>query len=464
MAATSAKSESMGKLEKTLLPIAQKVGKNKYLLTLRDSFAMIMPLLIIGSMFTLVASFPIPAWTSFLTATKIGDYTLSSLLAVPANCTVGLMAVFVAYNIGYNMAGYDGLEDKNSAGIASLASWFILMPLITKYTPTGTTDVYDVSSIPLSWVGARGVFVAIVMGIITTKIYGWFVKRDITIKMPEGVPPTVARAFSALIPMAVTFFCVWVLRVIFVFTPWEDFFTFIYSILQAPFQSLSGTVWAQAIVYLFAHLLWFLGIHGTNITGSIYDPILIALSAENQAAVAAGQAPVNIINYQFETLFATMGGAGSALSLVIGAMMECKSERIRKLCKLSFAPCIFEINEPIIFGLPIVMNPVLFIPFLGVPLVNIILTYLVMAAGLVPISNGVMLPWTTPPILSGFLSCGWQGAVWQVILLIIGTAIYIPFLKTLDKEYLDEEHEAAEAETKSELDDIDLDSIDIDSL
>jgi len=149
------------------MPLASAVGKNKYLLTLRDSFAMIMPLLIIGSMFTLVANFPIPAWIAFLKATTIGDYTLSALIAIPASCTVSMMALFIAFNVGYNFAEHIGIKDRASAGIVSLASWLILMPQFTEYTPDGSTEVYRVASLPLGWIGAKGVFIAIVVGFLS---------------------------------------------------------------------------------------------------------------------------------------------------------------------------------------------------------------------------------------------------------------------------------------------------------
>jgi PTS system cellobiose-specific IIC component len=444
----------MGWLERILTPIATSVGKNKYLLTIRDSFAMIMPLLIIGSMFTLVANFPIPARTDLLQSIEFGDYALKELIGIPSNATMGLMGIFIAFNVGYNLAGHEGIADRASAGIVSLSSWLILMPQVTPFTPEGASEALLVDSLPLGWLGARGVFVALIMGILSVKLYAAVVRREWTIEMPEGVPPTVSRAFSALIPMAVTFSVVWVVRMLFALTPWEDVFTFIYSLLQMPLQALGATVWAQTLIYLFAHLLWFFGIHGTSVTDSVYQPILISLSAENLAATNAGQVPPNIINYQFETLFATFGGAGSTISLIIAALLVCRSERITRLMKLSIGPGVFEINEPITFGLPIVMNPVMFIPFLLVPTINILATYAVMAAGLVPPCSGVMLPWTTPPIVSGFLTSGWQGAVWQAVLIAVGAIVYMPFMRILDREYLSEEREAqgGEAEEEDELD------------
>lgn len=458
------KSGLMDVLEQKLVPLANVVGKNKYLLTLRDTFSMIMPLLIVGSIFTLIGSFPLEPWTNFLKSVQIGDQTLSALVGVPATITVSMMALFVAFLMGYNFAEHEGLTDRVSAGLCSLLTWLLLMPLYTLFTPEGTEEVFKVSSIPMDWVGSKGVFVAMIMGFVSIKIYGWFVRKDFTIKMPEGVPPTVARAFSALIPMTVTIVVVWFLRIGFVLTLWDNVFEFIYSFLQIPLQNLGGTVFAQAGVYLFAHFLWFFGIHGTNITDSVYNPILLALSAQNQEAIAAGLPAPNIINAQFQSLFATIGGGGCTLSLLIAILIFCKSERLQKLARLCIAPGIFNINEPVIFGLPVVLNPVLFIPFILCPFVYIVLTYGVMAAGLVPICNGVLVPWSTPAILSGFLVSGWQGAVWQGILIVLGVLIYLPFIKTLDKQYLAEQGKAPAVAAASELDDIDLDSIDFDSL
>lgn len=451
------KMTSMEKFEKKLTPLAERVGSNWFLIALRDTFAAIMPLLIIGSMFTLVANFPITAWTDFLTSHTVGPYTLKALISIPASCSVSLMALFVAFTVGYSCADHMGVKDRLSAGIVTLTSWFILMPQFTEYTPEDSTAVYEVASIPLGWVGARGVFVALVAGFLTVRLYAAIVRRNWTIKMPAGIPPTVSRAFSALIPMSVVFVVVWAVGVLFELTPWGDAFTFIYTFLQTPLQQLGGTVWAQTLVYLFAHLLWFFGIHGTNITDSVYRPILTALSVENQSALAAGLAAPNIINAQFQDLFATFGGGGSTLSLLIAALLICRSERIKKLSRLSIAPGIFQINEPVIFGLPIVMNPILFIPFLLVPAINILTTYAVMAAGIVPICNGVLLSWTTPPIISGFLVSGWQGAVWQALLIALGTLIYMPFMKVLDDQYLGEERTAAER--KSDVDSVNLDEV-----
>lgn len=135
-------SKFMEVLEQKLTPLATIVGKNRYLLTLRDTFAVIMPLLIVGSFFTLIGSFPIPGWTDFLGSVTIGDQTLSALINVPATCTVSMMAIFVAFMMGYNFAEHDNLTDRVSAGLVTLLSWILLMPLYTNFTPDGMEEVF----------------------------------------------------------------------------------------------------------------------------------------------------------------------------------------------------------------------------------------------------------------------------------------------------------------------------------
>lgn len=398
----------MDVIENKLMPLANVVSKNKYLMTLRDAFITSMPLLIVGSIFTLIASFPIDAWTDFIGSTYIGNMTIAELLAIPSNCTVSLLGLFTAFFIGYRFAEYDGLKDRASAGMLTLVAWFILMPFTTEFTPEGSTEVYSVASIPTNWVGSKGVFIAIIGGLFAVKIYASLVHRDVTIKMPAGVPPTVTSAFSALIPFLVSCVVVLVVRVVFLLTPWGDPFEFVFSVLQVPLQGLGGSLPAYAIVRIVSQLLWFVGIHGTSITGAVYDPVLYSLSAENQEALLAGLEPTNIITKEFGSLFVCIGGDGFTLSLIIAMLLFCRSKRCKSLARLSGIPGLFNINEPLNFGLPIVLNPIMLVPFVLAPLFSLVSTYIVMDLGIMPICNGVMVPWTCPPIISGFLVSAWR--------------------------------------------------------
>ena len=286
-------------------------------------------------------------------------------------------------------------------------------------------------------------------------------KKGWVIKMPEGVPPTVVKSFAALIPAGVSMLVFFVINIIFAMTPFHSAFDFIFTILQVPLLKLGNTLPAMVIAYIFLHLFWFFGVNGGSVVAAVFNPILQTLSAENLAAYQAGAPIPNIICQQFQDLFATFGGCGSALSLMIAMLLFCRSKRIRELGKLSLVPGLFGINEPIVFGLPIVLNPMILIPFMLVPTINIVISYICMSIGLVPLCSGVAIPWTMPVVLSGFLSTGWQGAVLQLVLLVLGIFVYMPFIKMMDKQYLADEAKATAAQDD---DDISLDDLSFDDL
>ncbi|EEI82855.1 PTS sugar transporter subunit IIC [Anaerococcus tetradius] len=419
-------------LEAKLMPMAAKISGNVHLSSIRDGFALAMPLLIIGSMFMLISNFPIQAWIDLLRNTEVNGNTIASYFSAATNASFTIMSIFVVIGIG-NAYGSRIKVNALFSGVVSLVAWFILMPFEFDFTPEDGKEALKVSGLSLDWLGAKGVFIGIITAFVAVRIYKMVVDRGLVIKMPAGVPPTVGESFASLFPATFVMATFVIIKFIFSLTPWENAFSFVYSVLQLPLQHVGGSLPAIILVYLFAHVLWFLGIHGTNITDSVFMPVLYALSAENLAKVNAGLLPENIINVQFQNLFATFGGAGSTLSLLIVAVLISKSKRLKQLSSLSILPAVFGINEPVIYGLPIVLNPLLLIPFIFVPMINIIITYITMSIGLVPITNGIIMPWTTPPVISGFLSSNWQGAVLQVFLIVLGCIIYYPFVVAVDK-------------------------------
>lgn len=436
----------MEKLEEKLMPLAAKISGNAHLQSIRDGFALAMPLLIIGSMFMLISNFPIQSWMDLLRSTEINGNTIASYFSAATNASFTIMSIFVVIGIGHAY-GTRLKVDPLFSGVVSLVSWFILMPFSFEFTPEGSEEALTIDGLSFDWLGSKGVFIGIISAFLAVRIYKMIVDKGFVIKMPAGVPPTVGQSFAALLPAAFVMTSFVLIKFVFTLTPWENAFNFVYSVLQLPLQHIGGSLTAMVLVYLFAHALWFLGIHGTNITDSMFMPVLYALSAENLAKVSAGQLPENIINVQFQNLFATYGGAGSTLSLLIVAVMISKSKRLKQLSRLSILPAVFGINEPVIYGLPIVLNPLLLVPFILVPTINIIISYITMNIGLVPIPNGIIMPWTTPPVVSGFLSSNWQGALLQVVLIIIGCIIYYPFVAAVDRNNLiqEESEESVEA-------------------
>lgn len=440
------------RLESVLMPLAEKIGKNKYLIAVRDGFLLSMPLLIVGSFFLLIANFPIPRWTHFW-ARFFGD-GWTSYFSKPTDATFSIMAVLAVVGIGYSFSEQMHVDKLFGAAI-SMVCWFLIMPYKI------LTEGSSVSGIPLNWVGSKGIFVGIIVAFLSVHIYAWVNKKGWVIRMPDGVPPTVAKSFSALIPAGVAVLVFFIINIVFAMTTYGDAFTFIFTILQTPLLRLGNTLPAMVIAYIFLHLFWFFGVNGGSVVGAVFNPILQTLSAGNLAALQAGQPLPNIISQQFQDLFATFGGCGSTLSLLIAMLLFCRSKRVKELGKLALIPGVFGINEPLVFGLPIVLNPMVLIPFMLVPTVNIVISYICMSIGLVPLCSGYAIPWTMPVIISGFLATGWQGAVLQFLLLILGVFLYMPFIKMMDRQYLADE---AKGDDDKDGDDIDFDDLSFDDL
>lgn len=463
----------MDKLEKVMMPLASAIGRNKFLIAIRDGFLVSTPLLIAGSIFLLLANFPITAWVEFVEGFMIGNLSLASLLSKCSDATFSLMAIFATLGIGYSMAREEGTTPIFGAAVA-LMSWFILMPFsftaniktlmadgAAVEIPEGATSA--VSGLQFGWLGSKGLFVGIIVAIASVLLYAWVERKGWVIKMPAGVPPTVVASFSALIPATIVMTTFFLINLIFVACG-TTAFDFIFKFLQTPLLGLGDTLGAMIVAYIFLHLFWFFGINGGSVVGAVFNPILQTLALENldlyREVGAAGYTVANgahIISQQFQDLFATFGGCGSTLSLLIAMLFFCKSKRVLELGKLSLVAGIFNINEPIVFGLPIVLNPVIAIPFILVPMMNIILTYFAMNMGLFPPCNGINIPWTMPVIISGFLATNWVGALFQAFLLVLGVFVYLPFIKILDRQYLEEERSAQESsEEEIDLDDLDL--------
>lgn len=442
-------------LEKKMMPLAEKLGKNKVLVAIRDGFLITTPLIIVASLFLLFSNFPIPGWEEFWTGI-LGEQWSSWFGNVSGAVfsVVGFLSCFgTAYAYGRELE----VDPIQSAAVA-IVSFLILTPM--SITMDGTEK--PIGGIELQFLGTNGIFLGLVVAIISVLIYSYVTKKGWTIKMPDGVPPAVTKSFAALIPSGVVMLLFFFIRIGFEFTPFETVHNFIFEILQTPLKGAGNTLTAQIIYSLACTIFWFFGINGPAVANSVFAPITKVLTMENLDAYNAGLDLPNIFTDPFSNFFTNFGGGGSTLSLVIVMVLFCKSERIKKLGKLSLVPGFFGINEPIIFGLPIVLNPIIIIPFILTPTINLILSTIVTKIGLLPYTNGIALPWTTPIGFSGYLSTGSVFAVfWQFFLLALGCAIYYPFIKALDRQYLKEESEAQSEMTEEDIsfDDISFDDL-----
>ncbi|WP_040213251.1 PTS cellobiose transporter subunit IIC [Clostridium polynesiense] len=437
-------SKIMDVMENRLMPVAGKISGNRYLSAIRDGFMLAMPLLIIGAMSLLFANLPIPGYPEFMARTFGENWRV--FFVRPFEVTMAIMTIFVVVGIARSLAEYYDLEGISSAAIA-LVAFFLLTPFTTNFTPEGASAAIKVTDvIPMEWLGAKGLFVGMFTAIFATEIIRFIVKRGWVIKMPEGVPPTVSKAFSALIPAFIVILTFDLVRLGFAFTKYETVHGFIYTFLQAPLTALGSSLGATLVANLLIGLFWVFGIHGANIVGSVMSPIWISLSAENLAAFEGGRALPHVITHQFQELYLQLGGSGCTPALCLAMVFVCRSQQCKKLGKLALLPGLFNINEPITFGLPIVLNPIMMIPFILTPMILAVVCYGAISLGLVPRPSGVIVPWTTPPIIGGFLIAGIRGALLQVVELIISFFIYFPFIRVVDKQYYEQEQSYENAE------------------
>lgn len=424
----------MNGLQEKLGPVAIKLDSNRYLSAIKNGFFIAMPLLIIGSMFLLVTQIPVDAYTNFMAST-FGDGWSDPFMQV-YNVTMNAMTLFVIIGIASELAKHYEVDRFASQAIALVA--FLIL------TPLTATD--DGTFLPLTNFGAAGLFVGMISAIIAVEIFRGVVQRGWVIRMPESVPANVATSFSALVPGTFVVVVFAVIRGLFMLTSYGTAHNFIFEVLQTPLLALGSSLPATLVVLILEGLFWSFGIHGSNIVGAVMQPIWLALTAENAAAYAAGQTLPHIVNYQFYSNFVKLGGAGATFGLALACLFFSKSSQFKTLGKLAIAPGVFNINEPLTFGVPIVLNPIMLIPYLLCPLILCLVSYVAMATGLVPLTNGTNLPWTMPPVIAGFMLCGWRGALLQVVEIGISFGLFYPFFKMEDMKAYKIEQEGAAAE------------------
>ena len=427
-----ARTALMDFLANKIAPFGEKVAAQRHLKALREGVLMAMPLVLVGSIFTLIGSFPIEAWTTWLN--KHGE--LDVLLNTMANNTFGLISLATAFGIAYSLAkSYD--TDGPSAGIIAIGAFLLVTP------PLKTDDGFG---IPYGLMGGKGLFTAIVVAMITAEIYRQFIQRDFTIKMPKGVPDAVGRSFAALIPGAVIIILFAAVMKVLQVTGVGSLNNLLALIIGTPLGLIGGTLGGTFVAVLLNSVFWFCGVNGGQVVGSVMNPIWLQQADANRLALQAGQDLPNIITAPFMDLFVYIGGGGATIGLALCLMFLSRSREYKTLGRVSGIPALFHITTPILFVFPTVLNPIMFVPFVLTPIVNAVVTYLSMATGLVPYTTGVALPWTTPPIIGGFLATGsWQGAVLQAVLVVISFLIYLPFFKAADAAHVKAEAAGVQA-------------------
>lgn len=413
------------KLQNWLMPVANKISEMQFLSALGATFQILLPVILIGSFACLGAFLDIAAWQTF-----VGNTGLNMVLMMLQSLTLSIIALYVAIVLPYEYAKrLDSNINPISAAVVSFMAFLIITP----------HDLY--TALPTTWFGYAGLFGAMITDFLVVRFYKLLMDKKIYVKMPAGVPSYVEASFASLVPGVLTAVIAMVVYQLFAKTSFGSIHQVIYTLIQTPLQGFGLTLPAYLFVQILSTLFMFCGIHGNSIF-SIITPLTMSAGVQNLEAYAAGNALPNIITSSF-SVFCQPGGIGCTFGLAFLLAFVAKSKRLKTLGKMSVIPAIFGINEPLIFGIPILLNPLLFIPYVINPIICTCLSYVSMAIGIVPRPSGVEVNWTMPQFVSGFIAQGWQSTVLQIVNVAITTLIWLPFFKMVDKQTLAEE-EAAE--------------------
>ena len=415
--------------------------QKRYMKVLMDGFMSIAAVSIAGSLFNLIKSIPIGAWQTFLATSGLG-----TLLSIPVSITSDLMAIYVVFAMAYCLAKSFN-RDGFAAGIIAFGSFMILTPLTASSTAvdpaTGERLVTTVqNAISLSAVGSQGIFLAIIVGLLSARLYVFFLDRGWKIKMPDSVPSNVASMFENMLPGGATFIVFLAIRYGMSLTSFGTAQALIYGILQAPLMKVGGGFGGLLIYMVMIKIFWLFGIHGGMLVNSAMYPIMAAATAANQSAFAAGlPAPYP------EWAYGSAVCAGIGLLALNLLMFIAKSKQFKALAKIALPTSLFNITEPMMFGTPMIMNVILGIPFILSPVISVLLTRLVMTIGLVAWPTGASSNMFIPsPIGMALLNAHWTGFVWGLVLIVINMALYYPFFLVADKRALAQEKESEAAE------------------
>lgn len=415
--------------QKIIAPIMKFVNM-RGIIALKDGMLAILPLTVVGSIFLIVGQLPFEGLNQAI-AGIFGKNWTEPFMQVYSG-TFAIMGLISCFSIGYSYAKNSGVEPL-PAGVLSVSSFFILLK--SSYIPEKGEEITD--AIAKIWFGGQGIIGAIIIGLVVGSIYTMFIQKHIVIKMPEQVPQAIAKQFEAMIPAFVIFFLSMVVYILAkMLTKGGTFIEMIYGVLQVPLQGLTGSLYGAIGIAFFISFLWWFGVHGQSVVNGVVTALLLSNLDANKTLLAAGKLSVgkgaHIVTQQFLDSFLILSGSGITFGLVVAMLFAAKSKQYKALGKVAAFPAIFNVNEPVVFGFPIVMNPVMFLPFILVPVLAAVIVYGSIAIGFMQPFSGVTLPWSTPAIISGFLVAGWQGALIQVVILVMSTLIYFPFFKFQD--------------------------------
>lgn len=428
-------------LERFIGPVAQKMADSKTIQALTHGMMSILPVTLGVAFIAIVGNFPIEAWQNFLWEVGLGQVIQDTI-----NITSGLYAIYIVCTLAYETAK---IEEENpiTCVVLCLAFFLILVPQIQM-------DAGDGSFIPVlstSSIGSDGIFVAIIVGIGITRLYSYLMSKNLKIKLPESVPTMVTDSLSPTFIAMILFMIGFTIKAIFTATSFGDAISFVNTVITQPITSIGVTPLSVVLIFTFANVLWFFGVHPSAIINLFYA-IAAPVFVTNITAFLAGD-PLPDLKFLFMLSIIMVGGTGNTLGLAIN-MLFAKSERFKALNKVSFVPSIFNINEPLIFGVPVMLNPIFFFPLiLSTAVGGLVINFFYSIGFLTYYNPTIELPWVTPPVVIEWFSSGFKFSFVMIVVIAALTLLYLPFFKMADKNALKEEAElkAQKTEHKEEL-------------
>lgn len=422
-------------LNKYLMPLADKINRNKVMTAIKEGMMSSLPVTLIASVALILSNFP------FLSdfAPSV-DAILKKIFAPISPVTLGLLAIYVIVGTARSYSKQKDIDPLYGI-MCALASFLLVTPFtaVSDVVVNGETIKGAIVNglIPTNVLGASGVFPALLITFISISVLAYLHNKDFTIKMPDSVPENVAKPFLSIIPFGGAILVALAIRLIFEMTSFGTLQNCVDTIITKPFLSFGNNIWVFLFILIVAQVLWFFGIHGTNLVlNTVWQPIAMVAMAANLEAFNAGEPLPYVLTAAF-TCFTGQAKLSEIVALCVGG----KSKQSKAIGKLSLVPALFNIHEPFVFGLPVIMNTTLMLPWIFVEALQAGLAYLlVILTGAIPIFQA---PWTCPPIIQQLIATNFNP--WSVIITIatfaLGFVIWIPFMKLLDKQYLAAEKE-----------------------
>ena len=422
-------------LNKYLMPLADKINRNKVMTAIKEGMMSSLPVTLIASVALILSNFP------FLSdfAPSV-DAILKKIFSPISPITLGLLAIYVIIGTARSYSKQKNIDPLYGI-MCALASFLLVTPFtaVTDVIVNGETIKGALVNglIPTNVLGASGVFPALLITFISISVLAYLHHKDFTIKMPDSVPENVAKPFLSIIPFGGAILVALAIRLIFEVTPFGTLQNCVDTIITKPFLSFGNNIWVFLFILIVAQVLWFFGIHGTNLVlNTVWQPIAMVAMAANLEAFNAGEP----LPYVLTAAFTCFTGQAK-LSEIVALCVVGKSKQSKAIGKLSLVPALFNIHEPFVFGLPVIMNTTLMLPWIFVEALQAGLAYLlVILTGAIPIFQA---PWTCPPIIQQLIATNFNP--WSVVITIatfvLGFVIWVPFMKLLDKQYLAAEKE-----------------------